>query len=235
MKKPRKWIKRLMWILVAVVVINIFTATGWLAYLGYSSGDGPMMGLYVSRLEKQSQTKQKGSVLFYGASNFRLWKNMETDLAPYPIINHGFGGSTDADLIKYADRLLYPFEPSVVFIQTGSNDFASGMSMEAVIENKKKMYSLFREKLPEATFVVMSSLPLPGRAGLWEPSDTLNAFLKEYCDQKDNMVFVDATDAMMPNGDFHAEYFIEDGIHLNPQGQQVWAGIILPVLSEIAP
>ena len=35
------------------------------------------------------------------------------------------GGSTDKLLVKYADKLLYPYNPKIVFFQTGSNDYVS--------------------------------------------------------------------------------------------------------------
>lgn len=57
---------------------------------------------------KYDADARRGEIVFYGASNFARWTEMETDLAPYPVQNHGFGGSADKDLMFYADRLLYP-------------------------------------------------------------------------------------------------------------------------------
>lgn len=65
---------------------------------------------------------RQGEIVFYGASNFRLWKTMAADMAPFVVQNHGFGGSTDRDLLERAPRLLFPYRPSIVVFQTGSND-----------------------------------------------------------------------------------------------------------------
>lgn len=69
--------------------------------------------------------KRRHEIIFYGASNFRMWTEMENDLAAYRVQNHGFGGSTDKLLVEYADILLYPYQPDIVFFQTGSNDYVS--------------------------------------------------------------------------------------------------------------
>ncbi|GAB2843975.1 hypothetical protein GCM10022221_49100 [Actinocorallia aurea] len=59
--------------------------------------------------------------------------------------NHGFGGSTDRDLVQYADRLLHPFAPAIAAFQTGSNDYVGltgtdeEMAAAALIAGKKKI------------------------------------------------------------------------------------------------
>ncbi len=101
-----------------------------LAVTGYQVGWGPFRFLFkgyeeeVRAIEKRYEADgRRHEIVFYGASNFRLWKKMENDLAGYKVQNHGFGGSTDKNLVRYADRLLYPYAPQIVFFQTGSNDY----------------------------------------------------------------------------------------------------------------
>ncbi|MDR1387894.1 MAG: GDSL-type esterase/lipase family protein [Propionibacteriaceae bacterium] len=194
----------------------------------------PTEGLWARHLASTFSDREPGEVVFYGASNFRLWSDLETDLAPYRVQNHGIGGSTDQDLIEYADRLLYPFEPSVVFIQTGSNEYVLGLSVEQVERNKIDMYQQFRDRLPDTTFVVMSGLPLPGRAEHWDQIQEVNAFLAEYCADHERMVFIDATAWLTtPEGDFRPELFRFDGVHLNAAGQKIWAQPMLRVLADL--
>ena len=75
--------------------------------------------------QRYDPESRRGEIVFYGASNFRLWKEMDEDLSAYKVQNHGFGGSTDRMLMQYADRILYPYEPKIVVFQTGSNDLAN--------------------------------------------------------------------------------------------------------------
>ena len=87
---------------------------------GAQIGWGPFASLYswdkeVNPIaEKYDAEERQGEIIFYGASNFRLWPEMEDDLSEYKVQNHAFGGSTDKLLVEYADKLLYPYNPSIV-------------------------------------------------------------------------------------------------------------------------
>lgn len=35
-----------------------------------------------------------GATVFYGSSSLRLWASLADDLAPWPVVNRAFGGST---------------------------------------------------------------------------------------------------------------------------------------------
>ncbi len=195
---------------------------------------GPLKALATLPINFRYPASRTGETVFYGASNFARWEAMEADLAPYIVQNHGFGGSTDADLIRYANRLLFQYQPYAVFFQTGSNDYMGGATVETVMKNKDAMYAHFRQNLPDAYFVVMSGLPLPGRAELWDEIQRVNDYLREYCAAQEKMVFIDATAVMTnPDGSFRPELFVEDGIHLNRDGQRVWSELIKQALAEI--
>lgn len=228
-KRKRRWPKVLL-IILAVVVVLVLALTmfiGWYAYFG------PFKGLSITRIRQAYKDRPQGEIIFYGASNFTMWPTLDEDMLPLAVQNHGFGGSTDDDMMAQADKLLYPYAPSVVVFQSGSNDFVLGMTVAEVCANKDGMYTTFRAELPDATFVVLSMLPLPGRTEYWEQSAQVNAYLKEYCETHDNMYFVDATDAMMTaDGGFRPEYYKNDGIHLNAEGQAVWCALIKPVLQQ---
>ena len=213
---------------------------------GWQIGWGPFKGVFkgygdqVSEIaEKYDANTRKGEIIFYGASNFRLWTEMENDLAPYPLQNHGFGGSTDKMLVEYADTLLYPYEPKIVFFQTGSNDYVveTGSDAEKInkcMEYKTYMFDLFHEKLPEAEFVVMSGLLLPGRSEYTALTLEVNRRLAELCDDRDYMFFVDTESLTFDGENYRTELFIKDGIHLNHDGQLLWAeNYILPQLAVL--
>lgn len=106
----------------------------------------------VSSIEEQYSTECKDEIIFYGASNFSLWEQLDEDLKEYGFIvqNHAFGGSTDQDLIDHADRLLYPYQPKIVVLQTGSNDYVhlngtDEEKAETCMKQKKEMYETFHE------------------------------------------------------------------------------------------
>ena len=222
------------WKSVLIIVSSVLAALilALLLLAGFAFA-GPLKTLSIIRIESVYRDRKPGSIIFYGASNFALWHNLEDDMFPFSVQNHGFGGSTDNDLMHFADRILFPFEPSIVVFQSGSNDFMH-MTVDEIFANKHKMFTVFRRELPDATFVVMSMLPLPGRNEISEESIMVNNFLREYCAENTDMIFIDSTDIMMTsNGDYRPELFRKDGIHLNREGQLLWGALIKQELEKI--
>jgi lysophospholipase L1-like esterase len=229
--KKRKRAKIMAIILSAMAVLVL----ALIAFIGFAGYYGPFKELAVMRIQFAYRNRPQGEVVFYGASNFTLWSALEEDMKPFAAQNHGFGGSADSGLLQEADKLLYPYAPNIVVFQSGSNDFVFGLTADEICANKDKMYAEFRKNLPDAYFVVMSMLPLPGRAELWEDSSKINEYLRQYCASHDNMSYVDATSTMMTDsGGFRPELFRSDGIHLNRDGQLLWGALIKQALEAIS-
>lgn len=226
MKKPLK-------IVIIVAAALVAASLAGLVITGLKIGWGPFSFLHTwdADVEKLRQTypaeENQNGIIFYGASNFRMWTEMENDLPEYRVQNHGFGGCTDKDLAHYADKLLYPYHPAIVFFQTGSNDYVSlkGTDAEKVaacMDYKKQMFAEIHDQLPDAKLVVMSGLLLPGRSEYRELTEEINKALAALCEETDYLWFVDAS-AMTWDGQCYAEeLFIKDGIHLNHEGQALW-------------
>ena len=71
----------------------------------------------------QRENYPDNSVIFAGSSSIRLWETLEEDMAPYPVIQRGYGGARLSDFAVYAERILYHHKNSgiVLFI---ANDIA---------------------------------------------------------------------------------------------------------------
>ena len=231
-------------ILAGVGLFLIATLAVWII-VGIKIEWGPFSFLAFDMREKAitrqyDADERQGEIIFYGASNFRLWQEMEEDMLPYRVQNHGFGGSTDQDLMDRADRLLYPYRPAIVVFQTGSNDCAklSGTDEEIfsmVIERKIRMFELFHEKLPDAYFVVVSGILMPGRLRYDNIIKQVNQSLREYAAKTDYLYFVDSESMTVDaEGNHIAAMFISDGIHLTHESRIRWADdYIKPVLDRV--
>lgn len=216
-----------------------------LVVTGKKIGWGPFSYLYdwdeeVDKIVKKYDCNtRKKEIIFYGASNFRLWEELENDFKEYKVQNHGFGGSTDSLLIKYADKLLYPYEPSIIVFQTGSNDYVHIKGSEEEIFNecieiKKRMFKEIHEKLPNTKLIVLSGILMPGRDKYTNLVKRVNQFLASYCDQFDYLFYVNSEELTYQNNDFIKEYFIKDGIHLTHEARLLWKGrYIEPILKII--
>ena len=200
--------------------------------LRYQWGD-PRINEQVVSLIEQTDPVTEGDVIFYGPSNICFWYSLEEDMKPWKAHNHGIGGCIDPDMIHYAPRLLYPWKPAAVFFQTGSNDIAGGIPLETILENKKKMYTLFLEHMPETKLIICSGLPLPGRTQFWDATVKTNELLKKMCEETDRLYFMDATDEMLTSEGpeelrtsdgryFNPSLYRLDRIHLNKKGHDVW-------------
>lgn len=237
--------KNKMWIILgSSFAVLLITCLVGLIFTGMYVGWGPFAFMQFDHeekliLQKYDSETRKGEIVFYGASNFRLWTEMENDLPEYKVQNHGFGGSTDKDLVERADTLLYPYAPAVVFFQTGSNDYVSldgtdEEKVEVCMAYKKFMFETFHKRLPEAKFVVMSGLLLPGRSQYTALTQKINDALEELCAQYDYMTFVDAEEMTFDGSAYRSELFIKDGIHLNHEGQFLWRdGYIKPAIEAL--
>lgn len=219
-----------------------------LVVTGQRVGWGPFAGLRDWELDVRSiedrydASSREGEVVFYGMSNFTLWSQLDDDFPQYRVQNHGFGGSTDELLVKYADRLLYPYDPAVVVFQTGSNDYTQMVGtddekLRKCMDYKRDMYATFHDRLPDAKFVVMSGLLLPGRSEYTALTQRVNEELAKLCEEhSDYMTFVDASAMTYDAGEYRSDLFRSDGIHLNHEGELAWRdGYILPALDEVAP
>src|SRR5829696_3884450 len=58
----------------------------------------------------------KNAILFVGSSSFTKWTDVQDYFPGYKIINRGFGGSSLPDLIRYADDIIFPYQPKQIVI-----------------------------------------------------------------------------------------------------------------------
>ena len=66
------------------------------------------------------------ALLFVGSSSIRLWSSLAEDMAPLPVINRGFGGSTISQSNLYLDRIVAPYHPRAIVFYAGENDLDAG-------------------------------------------------------------------------------------------------------------
>ena len=176
--------------------------------------------------------------VFYGASNFRKWKNMDGDLKEFGVQNHGFGGATDVLLVHYADRLLFPYAPDVAVIQSGSNDYAGlkgkpARQAAANLALKRRMYEYFLEKLPDTRFLLLSPLLMPGAPYFTETSLLVSEGMSDMCRELPRLCFTDTSALTYNDGEYRTDLFVSDGIHLNRDGQLALRDIVKEVLYGI--
>ncbi|QGY44035.1 G-D-S-L family lipolytic protein [Maribellus comscasis] len=173
----------------------------------------------------------KKLVVFAGSSSIRMWKDVQEYFPNYNVINNGFGGSHFSDLIFYYDKLILKQKPEILFIYEGDNDIAGNKKPGLVKRQAKELYNKIRVDLPDTKIIFISPKPSIARENLKKEYMKLNTRLKKFCDRKKNLDFADVWyPAMDENGDVFQDIFIEDGLHMNKKGYDIWGKVISPYL-----
>ena len=173
----------------------------------------------------------KSAVVFVGSSSIRMWKDLAEDFPDTKVINRGFGGSQLADSTYYADRIVIPYQPRMVVLYAGDNDLAAGKTPQQVFEDYKTFVSRVREKLPNAKIAFISIKPSLARVKLMEQMRATNELIRGYAAAGKNLVFIDVFPPMLNQaGQPRPELFIQDGLHMNREGYDIWRKVVAPYL-----
>lgn len=169
-----------------------------------------------------------GGVLFVGSSSIVGWKDVAAQFPKYTVLNRGFGGSQFSDLLYYADRVIYPYKPSKVFVYEGDNDISAGKSTKTIIKQAKKLRKRIKKQLgAEVQVIFISPKPSIARWNLKKEYEETNAALKEYTEETVNTEYADVwTPAIGADGKVFAHIFVEDNLHMNAEGYKIWKAVI---------
>jgi lysophospholipase L1-like esterase len=190
--------------------------------------------------EDKRNPPPSNGVLFTGSSSIRFWDSLEQDMAPYPVINRGFGGSMIHQVLHYVDKIILPYQPAAIFLYAGENDIAGlwvtrRHSAEEVCENFQMFCQRVHEQLPDTPIYYISIKPAKRRQKYWPEMQRANQMIDDFCDNDQRLRYIDIVPAMRNDaGQIRTELFTYDGVHLNEQGYAVWTQVIRPFVEELA-
>jgi lysophospholipase L1-like esterase len=165
--------------------------------------------------------------VFIGSSSIRLWKTLAHDFPEDIVINRGFGGSQMIDSVQFFERIVLPCQPARIVIYAGGNDINAGKSPEQVFADYKQFVEKVRASLPQTRVAYISIAPNPAR---WHQVDQVrmaNRLIQQHTRSDERLVFIDAFSAMLgDDGKPRPEIFVEDRLHMNEQGYQLWAKLV---------
>lgn len=173
------------------------------------------------------------AILFVGSSSFRLWKDIQQAFPSYAIVNRGFGGSSLPDVIRYADEIIFPYQPKQILIYCGENDFASSdtVTSSVVVQRFKELFTIIRNQLPNVPVAYVSMKPSPSRWHLKEKMQDANKQIKAFLKKKKKTAFIDVWKPMLDKeGKPKDELFVGDKLHMNEKGYAIWQKKIEPYL-----
>ncbi len=219
-------------------LVAILIGAPWRVALGAGSEhDFEKWEKEITAYEQMDRTNAppKGALLFIGSSTIRLWKTLAQDFPDQRVINRGFGGSEIEDSIHFAERIIFPYAPRMVFLRAGGNDLNAGKSPEQVFADFKEFVATVHAKLPETEIVFISLSPSIAR---WKQADkekALNTMIEEFTRRTPHLKYVETYPMVLgPDGQPRADLFVADKLHFNAEGYKLLVKRVRPYLPKSA-
>lgn len=170
-------------------------------------------------------------VLFVGSSSIRMWTSLAADFPGLPVLNRGFGGSRMDDVLRYADRVVFRYEPRTIVLYEGDNDIQDGRTPARVAGDLAEFLSRVRRTQPLTRVVCLSVKPSPSRWTLIDKMRQTNALMRTVVAQDTMATFVDVFTPMLgADGRPRPELYLADSLHMTPAGYAIWREALTPVL-----
>lgn len=143
-------------------------------------------------------------------------------------VNVGIGGTKYCDWFDLIYDIVIPYRPKKIFVHLGGNDLAAKFGVKKTFANFIRIAKSLKKALPETKFYVSAVCPILDYNS-YDEETKLNEYTEKYC--AENGLFFVKTDSVfkkdgkvMPNV---LDYFIEDKIHLNLKGYEIWGKYVL--------
>ena len=177
--------------------------------------------------DAQSPPPRHG-VVFTGSSSIRLWETLAQDFPGVPVINRGFGGSELRDSTWYAGQTIIPYAPRQILIYAGDNDLNSGRTPQQLRADFIAFVERVRRDLPKAKIAYISTKPSPSRAQLLPAQREANALVQAEA-RRLGVDYIDIFTPMLDaSGQPNETLFVEDRLHMNAAGYDIWQRVIAP-------
>jgi len=176
-----------------------------------------------------------GGILLVGSSIFRKWVSYASDLAPLPATNRAFGGSQTKDQLFFFEQIVPKSRASLVVWYCGSNDINAHKKPDAILKNTKEWISRTRAALPHVRIVLVSVIRAPQKRedGYLALVDEVNKGLRALTADSTDLAYVDVNPVLENSaGESLTECFVEDKLHLTPEGYRRLTSVLHPALEK---
>ena len=172
------------------------------------------------------QRDPEDAILFIGSSSIRRWDTIEIDMAPYQVVQRGYGGAKYSDLAVFAKRLIHPhkYNALVVFVANDVQGKSGDHSPQQVEECARYIVEVSRKHQPQASVFFIEITPTRKRFSAWPLISKANARLQQLALSIPDVYFIATADHFLDHsGNPRDELFVDDQLHLNSNGYKKWS------------
>ena len=179
----------------------------------------------------------RGKIVLAGSSSMDYWGDAQQAFAPYDVINTAIGGTTVSQWLVWYRTLITRYKPAAVVLYAGSNDLGNGESIsgEKNAENTILLLKRISKKLKNTPVFYISINPCWARKGAWKKVSASNTLVKNFCDRKKNLYYIDIVSAFADqNGTPNPACFLADQLHPSEKGYKIWDQLIANQVKQLA-
>ncbi len=184
----------------------------------------------INTLAEQYKSATKGGVLIMGSSTMDYWSDWQTDIGGRLGYNVGIGGTIVEDWLYAYDKLVKPFNPSIILVYLGGNNINNmghtGAYAEKLMEQLlNKMHTDF----PAAKIYYIYSMAVPSCYKGGKFNYEYGRFIEEMKTLVASTEWLNGIDTfgdLTQDGEAKKDLYRSDGIHLNDDGYDEFARII---------
>lgn len=173
-------------------------------------------------------------VLIFGSSSINLWKTIYEDLAPMKVIRRSYGGAAIRDMLYNYDVIARGYNPKRIVLYV-ENDLGGGndVSVGKLYELFKVFTNRVKRDYPDVPFYIMSLKPSPLKEAHLKNQTIFNQLIQDIANDTEGTYYIDiASDMFTKDGKIRTDIFLEDRLHMNAKGYEIWTSILKPILQE---
>ena len=198
-----------------------------------------MNNYMVEKYRQLNESAKKGQILFVGSSlmeHFPINEILMSRGLSTVIYNRGISGYTIPELLESMDEQIFDLEPSVIFINIGTNDISRPKeTAEGFEADYRNVLSQIKERLPETKVYVMAYYPvnveLAKKVVAWpevpqaaelrlQRLDKANAIAESLAKEM-GYEFINVNDGLAGVDGQTLREYSTDGIHLWPKAYEI--------------
>jgi len=190
--------------------------------------------------EKENVDELKGQIVFYGPSYFTRWSARygETPLRETILgasgkpccINRGFGSSCSEHQLYYYPRMIRPLAPRALVYTALGNGRAFGYTLEEIWELAQRVVAYAQTDFPGIHIYLVGHHPSRDEdAEKTAQKRALNATVRAFAENTEDCFFLDPYERPELA---QKDIFVEDGVHYNQTGYDLYAQFYREALAE---